>query len=105
MNNKATLSRQCFHGERLELEGEVVQATVHCVLNNDSRQTTSEEIWVKVLEVAHKLGLSALRASRLAYIARRERGLVITERTSFWHGTMTSEICCSLVCLPCPREW
>ena len=44
MNNKATLSRQCFHGERLELEGEVVQATVHCRLNNDSRQTTSEEI-------------------------------------------------------------
>ncbi len=74
-NNEAALSRQCFHGERLELEGEVVQATVHCRLNNDSRQTIPEEIWVKVLEAAHKLGLSALRASRLAYIARRERGL------------------------------
>jgi hypothetical protein len=75
MNSECTLSRQCFHGQRLELEAEVVQATVHCVLDNDPCQTIPEEIWVKVLEAAHKLGLSALRASRLAYIARRERGL------------------------------
>ncbi len=65
MNSECTLSRQCFHGQRLELEAEVVQATVHCVLDNDPRQTIPEEIRVKVLEAAHKLGLSALRAGRL----------------------------------------
>jgi len=43
MNNEAALSRLCFHGERLQAETGVSQATVSYVLNNHPRQTIPEE--------------------------------------------------------------
>ena len=53
MNNEAALSRLCFHGERLQAETGVSQATVSNVLNNDPRQTIPEETRVKILEATH----------------------------------------------------
>jgi DNA-binding LacI/PurR family transcriptional regulator len=64
MNNEAALRRLCFHGERLQAETGVSQATVSYVLNNDPRQTIPEETRVKILEAAHKLGYQPYALAR-----------------------------------------
>jgi DNA-binding LacI/PurR family transcriptional regulator len=91
MNSECTLSRQCFHGQRLELEAEVVQATVHCVLDNGPRQTIPEEIRVRYLRQRTNLDYQPYAPAGSLQLGKRHIVLVVW-RESVVDATSTPTI-------------